>query len=76
MSTTTWVVLGIIAVIVIYAIMAYNSLVAMAQRVNQAFVAIVGPVLKEHWPDWEQLDNTQLAALGISGAVAAMEAQA
>jgi LemA protein len=40
MSTTTWVVLGIIAVIIIYAIMAYNSLVAMAQRVNQSFADI------------------------------------
>jgi LemA protein len=40
MSTSTWVVLGIIAAIVIWAIMAYNSLVAMAQRVNQAFADI------------------------------------
>jgi LemA protein len=40
MSTTTWVVLGVIAVIVIWAIMTYNSLVAMAQRVNQSFADI------------------------------------
>ena len=40
MSTTTWVVLGVIAVIAIYAIMAYNNLVAMAQRVNQSFADI------------------------------------
>ena len=40
MSTTTWVVLGIIGVIVIWAIMTYNSLVAMAQRVNQSFADI------------------------------------
>src|SRR6185312_16870314 len=40
MSTTTWVVLGVIVVIVLWAIMTYNSLVAMAQRVNQSFADI------------------------------------
>lgn len=40
MSTTAWVILGIIAVIVITAIAAYNTLVTMAQRVNQAFADI------------------------------------
>jgi LemA protein len=38
--STTWIVLGVIAVIVLYAIMAYNKLVAMAQRVNQAFADV------------------------------------
>jgi LemA protein len=38
--STTWIVLGVIAVIVLYAIMAYNKLVALAQRVNQAFADI------------------------------------
>ncbi len=40
MSTSTWIVLGIIVVIVLWAIMTYNSLVAMAQRVNQSFADI------------------------------------
>jgi LemA protein len=40
MSTTTWVVLGVIAVIVLWAIMIYNNLVAMAQRVNQSFADV------------------------------------
>jgi LemA protein len=40
MSTTAWVILGIIVVIVIAAIAAYNTLVTMAQRVNQAFADI------------------------------------
>ena len=40
MSTTTWIVLGVLAVIVIWAIMAYNNLVAMAQRVNQSFADV------------------------------------
>jgi LemA protein len=48
MSTTTWVVLGIIAVIVIWLIMAYNSLVAMAQRVNQSFADIDVQLKQRH----------------------------
>ena len=40
MSTTSWIVLGVIALIAIWAIMAYNSLVAMAQRVNQSFADV------------------------------------
>ena len=40
MSTSTWVILGIVVVIVLWAIMTYNSLVAMAQRVNQSFADI------------------------------------
>ncbi len=38
--STTWIVLGVIAVIVIYAVMAYNKLVALAQRVNQSFADV------------------------------------
>jgi LemA protein len=48
MSTSTWVVLGIIAAIVIWAIMAYNSLVAMAQRVNQSFADIDVQLKQRH----------------------------
>ena len=40
MSTTSWVILGIVVVIVIWAISVYNSLVAMRQRTNQAFADI------------------------------------
>jgi len=40
MSTTGWVVLGVIVVIVIWAISAFNGLVAMRQRTNQAFADI------------------------------------
>src|SRR5512141_2966689 len=40
MSTTGWVVLGIVVVIVIWAISIYNGLVAMRQRVNQSFADI------------------------------------
>ncbi|MFA6267378.1 MAG: LemA family protein [Pseudolabrys sp.] len=40
MSTTGWVVLGVIVVIGLWAISVYNSLVAMRQRVNQSFADI------------------------------------
>ena len=40
MSNTGWIVLGIVVVIVIWAISVYNGLVAMRQRTNQAFADI------------------------------------
>ena len=40
MSTTAWIVLGVIVVAVFWAITIYNGLVAMRQRVNQAFADI------------------------------------
>jgi len=40
MSTTGWIVLGVLVVIVIWAISVYNGLVAMRQRTNQAFADI------------------------------------
>jgi len=36
-TMTTWIVIGVIVVLVIWIIMIYNGLVAMRQRVNQAF---------------------------------------
>ncbi len=48
MSTTGWVVLGIIVVIVLWAISVYNSLVAMRQRTNQAFADIDVQLKQRH----------------------------
>ena len=48
MSTSTWVILGIIGLIVLWAIMTYNSLVAMAQRVNQSFADIDVQLKQRH----------------------------
>jgi len=48
MSTPTWVILGIIVVVAIWAVMTYNSLVAMAQRVNQAFADIDVQLRQRH----------------------------
>ncbi|HEY5965068.1 MAG TPA: LemA family protein, partial [Xanthobacteraceae bacterium] len=40
MSTTGWIVLGVIVVLVLWIIMIYNQLVAMRQRVSQSFADI------------------------------------
>jgi len=48
MSTTGWIVLGVVVVIVIWAISVYNSLVAMRQRTNQAFADIDVQLKQRH----------------------------
>jgi LemA protein len=48
MSTTGWVVLGIIVAVVIWAISIYNGLVAMRQRTNQAFADIDVQLKQRH----------------------------
>lgn len=48
MSTTGWIILGVIVVVVIWAISIYNSLVAMRQRTNQAFADIDVQLKQRH----------------------------
>ena len=48
MSTTGWIVIGIIVVIVIWAISIYNNLVAMRQRTDQAFADIDVQLKQRH----------------------------
>ena len=48
MSTTGWIVLGVIVVVVIWAISIYNGLVAMRQRTNQAFADIDVQLKQRH----------------------------
>jgi LemA protein len=48
MSTTGWIVLGVIVVIVVAVIMIYNGLVAMRQRVNQSFADIDVQLKQRH----------------------------
>ena len=48
MSTTGWVVLGVVVVIVIWAISIYNGLVAMRQRTNPAFADIDVQLKQRH----------------------------
>ena len=48
MSTTGWIVLGVIVVIVLWAIAIYNGLVTMRQRVNQAFADIDVQLKQRH----------------------------
>jgi LemA protein len=48
MSTTGWIVLGVIVVIVAWVISVYNGLVAMGQRVSQAFADIDVQLRQRH----------------------------
>jgi LemA protein len=48
MSTTGWIVLGVIAVLLFSAVMIYNGLVAMRQRVSQAFADIDVQLRQRH----------------------------
>jgi LemA protein len=48
MSTTGWIVLGVIAVAAIWVISIYNGLVAMGQRVSQAFADIDVQLRQRH----------------------------
>jgi LemA protein len=48
MSTTAWVVLGVVVVIVLWAGTVYNGLVALRQRVNQSFADIDVQLKQRH----------------------------
>jgi LemA protein len=48
MTTTTWIVLGAIALLVTWVIILYNGLVAMRQRVNQAFADVDVQLKQRH----------------------------
>src|SRR5712672_2976135 len=48
MSTTTWIVLGVIVLLVLWIIVVYNGLVAMRQRVNQSYADIDVQMRQRH----------------------------
>src|ERR1700704_4928540 len=48
MSTTGWIVLGVIVVLLLWIIMIYNQLVAMRQRVGQAFADVDVQLKQRH----------------------------
>src|SRR3569833_697433 len=48
MSTTGWIVLGVIVVFVLWVIMIYNQLVALRQRVGQAFADVDVQLKQRH----------------------------
>src|SRR5438309_1425588 len=48
MSTTGWIVLGVIVALVLWIIMIYNQLVAMRQRVGQAFADVDVQLKQRH----------------------------
>src|ERR1043166_4860288 len=47
-STTTWIVIGVLVVLVLWVIMIYNGLVAMRQRVTQPFADIDVQLKQRH----------------------------
>ena len=48
MSTSTWVILGVIVALVLWIIVIYNRLVAMRQRVNQSFADVDVQLKQRH----------------------------
>ena len=48
MSTTTWIILGIVVAFVLWIIVIYNGLIAMRQRVNQAYADIDVQLRQRH----------------------------
>jgi LemA protein len=48
MSTTTWIVLGVIVVLILWIVYIYNSLVALRQRVNQSFADVDVQLKQRH----------------------------
>src|ERR1043166_6906233 len=48
MSTSTWIILGIIAALVLWVIMIYNGLVSMRQRVSQSFADVDVQLKQRH----------------------------
>ena len=48
MSTSTWIILGVIVVLVLFVITVYNGLVALRQRVNQSFADIDVQLKQRH----------------------------
>ena len=48
MSTTGWIILAVVVVLVLWVIMNYNSLVALRQRVNQAFADVDVQLKQRH----------------------------
>jgi LemA protein len=48
MSTTAWVILGIVVLLIVWIIVVYNGLVAMRQRVSQAFADVDVQLKQRH----------------------------
>lgn len=48
MSTTTWIVIGVIVLLILWIMVIYNGLIAMRQRVNQAFADIDVQMKQRH----------------------------
>ena len=63
MSTTGWIILGVIVVVALWAVTIYNNLVAMIQRTNQAFADIDVQLRQRH----DLIPNLVEAVKGYAG---------
>jgi len=63
MSTTGWIILGVIVVVALWAVTLYNNLVAMVQRTNQAFADIDVQLRQRH----DLIPNLVEAVKGYAG---------
>jgi LemA protein len=48
MSTSTWIILGVVVVLLVFAVSVYNGLIALRQRVNQSFADIDVQLKQRH----------------------------
>jgi len=48
MSTSTWIILGVIVLLLVFAVSVYNGLIALRQRVNQSFADIDVQLKQRH----------------------------
>jgi LemA protein len=48
MTTSTWIILGVIVLLLVYAVSIYNGLIALRQRVNQSFADIDVQLKQRH----------------------------
>ena len=62
--STGWIVIGVIAILVLFAFSAYNRLVALGQRVGQAFADIDVQLKQRH----DLIPNLSRDGEGLRGA--------
>ena len=62
--SSTWIIIGVLVVLVVWIIMIYNGLVAMRQRVNQSFADIDVQLKQRH----DLIPNLVETVKGYAGA--------
>src|SRR3982074_3626321 len=72
MSTSTWIILGVVVVVVLFVIMVYNGLVTLRQRVNQSFADIDVQLKQRHDLIPNQVETVKGYAAHESGTLEAV----